>query len=169
MREFGNLMGSLTAILFTIAFLNRPVKAINRRYGKEIAKTSFKGTFQSLMRFLVRNHKLFGALAGASALDSRGHEGFRLWVCCQWIPDAVTCNAAGDPRRLWLQEDEGEARRLAQDTQDYSLPCLPVHLQPCRVEAFLVSHLPAVTLGDAGVKGTNKVMEPGISSRVPVS
>ncbi|ETA79568.1 hypothetical protein [Youngiibacter fragilis] len=68
MREFGNLMGSLTAILFTIAFLNRPVKAINRRYGKEIAKTSFKGTFQSLMRFLVRNHKLFGALAGASAL-----------------------------------------------------------------------------------------------------
>lgn len=68
MRELGNLMGSLTAILFTIAFLNRPVKAINRRYGKAIAKTSFKGTFQSLMRFLVKNHKLFGAFAATSAI-----------------------------------------------------------------------------------------------------
>jgi hypothetical protein len=68
MREFGNLMGSLTAILFTLAFLNRPVKAINKRYGKAIAKTSSKGAFQSLMRFLVKNHKLFGALAGTSAL-----------------------------------------------------------------------------------------------------
>lgn len=68
MRELGNLMGSLTAILFTVAFLNRPVKAINRKYGKQIAKTSFKATFQSLMKFLVKNHKLFGALAGASAL-----------------------------------------------------------------------------------------------------
>ncbi|MBP1919978.1 hypothetical protein [Youngiibacter multivorans] len=68
MREFSNLMGSLTAILFTIAFLNRPIKVINRRYGKQIAKTSFKASFQTLMRFLVKNHKLFGALAGASAL-----------------------------------------------------------------------------------------------------
>jgi len=68
LREFGNLMGSLTAILFTIAFLNRPVKAINKMYGKKIAKTSFKGTFQSLMKFLVKNHKLFGALAATSAL-----------------------------------------------------------------------------------------------------
>jgi len=59
------LLGWITAIIFCLAFSNYFVKVINKNYinklGKE--KKQFVGNYRKAMKFIVKNHKLFGIIA----------------------------------------------------------------------------------------------------------
>lgn len=64
MGDFGELLGKLTLILFSIAISNYIVKFINRTWGKQIAKfPRFKSVWTKFMRFIVKYHRYFGATA----------------------------------------------------------------------------------------------------------
>lgn len=67
MYRLGDALGVLTAVLFCFAIANFPVKWINRRWVAKLPKeNAFRGGYQSVMKFLVKNHRFFGL--GAVAL-----------------------------------------------------------------------------------------------------
>ena len=61
MGEIGEFLGILTAFLFGLAILNYCVKFVNRKWVMKLPKESkFKKNYQSVMKFLVKNHRFFG-------------------------------------------------------------------------------------------------------------
>jgi hypothetical protein len=61
MDQLGNLLGILTAVLFSLAVLNFIVKFVNRKWVMKLPKESkFKKAYMSVMKFLVKNHRFFG-------------------------------------------------------------------------------------------------------------
>ena len=67
MYQLGNLLGILTAALFTLAALNFVVKFVNRKWVTRLAKENrFKKGYIAVMKFLVKNHRFFGV--GAATL-----------------------------------------------------------------------------------------------------
>ena len=61
MREIGELLGILTALLFGLAILNFVVKFVNRKWVMKLPKENkFKQNYMSAMKFLVKNHRFFG-------------------------------------------------------------------------------------------------------------
>ncbi|BCN32293.1 cytochrome b5 domain-containing protein [Anaeromicropila herbilytica] len=61
MGEIGNLFGWLIVISYVGTMLNYVVKAINRKYGKKIAKNqNAKQIMSLLMKVFVKYHRLFG-------------------------------------------------------------------------------------------------------------
>lgn len=66
MANIGNVLGILTAILFGIAIANFPVKWINRNWVMKLPKEHpFRVGYQSVLKFLVKNHRFFGFGAAA--------------------------------------------------------------------------------------------------------
>lgn len=64
MGEFGESLGILTLILFSVAVSNYVVKFINRKWGKQIANhPKFKSIWSKVMRFIVKYHRYFGIAA----------------------------------------------------------------------------------------------------------
>ena len=67
MGEIGEFLGILTAFLFGLAILNYCVKFVNRKWVIKLPKESkFKKSYQSVMKFLVKNHRFFGFGAAAT-------------------------------------------------------------------------------------------------------
>lgn len=67
MRDIGNVIGILTAILFGVAILNFVVKFVNRKWVMKLPKENkFKQGYSTVMKFLVKNHRFFGL--GAAVL-----------------------------------------------------------------------------------------------------
>jgi len=61
MRLLGDALGILTAVLFGIAIANFLVKWINRNWVMKLPKESvFRGGYQTVLKFLVKNHRFFG-------------------------------------------------------------------------------------------------------------
>ena len=66
MGFLGNALGVLTVVLFGIAIANFFVKWINRNWVMKLPKeNSFRSAYQSVMKFLVKNHRFFGFGAAA--------------------------------------------------------------------------------------------------------
>lgn len=71
MRELGQFLGWFTITFFSLAFLNPIVKFVQKNWGKILFKRdSVKKPWQIFMRFLVKNHRIFGFIA---ALGAVGH------------------------------------------------------------------------------------------------
>ena len=67
MRDIGNLIGILTAILFGVAIINFVIKFVNRKWVMKLPKESkFKQGYTTVMKFLVKNHRFFGFGAAAT-------------------------------------------------------------------------------------------------------
>lgn len=61
MREIGELLGILTALLFGCAIMNYVIKFVNRKWVMKLPKENkFKQNYTSLMKFLIKNHRFFG-------------------------------------------------------------------------------------------------------------
>ena len=61
MGFLGNALGVITAVLFGIAIANFFVKWINRNWVMKLPKdNAFRKGYQSVMKFLVKNHRFFG-------------------------------------------------------------------------------------------------------------
>lgn len=61
MRFLGEALGVLTAVLFGVAIANFLVKWINRKWIMKLPKEhAFRGGYQTVMKFLVKNHRFFG-------------------------------------------------------------------------------------------------------------
>ncbi|MDD4311286.1 MAG: hypothetical protein PHW41_02250 [Eubacteriales bacterium] len=61
MREVGELLGILTAILFGLAIMNFVIKFVNRKWVMKLPKENkFKQSYPALMKFLIKNHRFFG-------------------------------------------------------------------------------------------------------------
>lgn len=61
MREIGNLFGTLTGVLFSLALLNYPVKWVNKRWISKMPKdSSVRKGYTAIMRVLVQKHRIFG-------------------------------------------------------------------------------------------------------------
>ncbi len=61
MREVGELLGVLTAILFGLAIMNFVIKFVNRKWIMKLPKENvWKQRYLSLMKFLIKNHRFFG-------------------------------------------------------------------------------------------------------------
>ncbi|HCW73855.1 MAG TPA: hypothetical protein DHM90_08725 [Clostridiaceae bacterium] len=57
----GAFFGWVIVIAYTLTILNYIMKFINRKWGKEIRKNDkLKGPFQTVMSFIVKNHRNFG-------------------------------------------------------------------------------------------------------------
>ena len=81
MGEFGELLGTLTGILFFLALLNFPVKWINKRWISKLPKTSsVKKGYMSIMKLLVQKHRFF---AFGAAITLAVH--FYLQITYKWL------------------------------------------------------------------------------------
>lgn len=61
MDNLGGLLGFLTGFLVFLALMNYVVKWLNQLWVAKLPKTSkFKASYTPVMRFLVKNHRLFG-------------------------------------------------------------------------------------------------------------
>ena len=61
MSLLGEALGIITAALYGIAILNFFIKWGNRNWVMKLPKDSaFRGTYQTVMKFLVKNHRFFG-------------------------------------------------------------------------------------------------------------
>lgn len=81
MGLLGKALGILTAVLFGIAVLNFPIKWINRNWIMKLPKENkFRAGYQTLMRFLVKNHRFFGF---GAALVMVSH--VVLQILFQWV------------------------------------------------------------------------------------
>ncbi len=71
MRELGEFLGWFTVVFFSLSFLNPVVKYVQKTFGKTfLKKETLKKPWQMFMKFIVKNHKLFGLIA---ALGAVGH------------------------------------------------------------------------------------------------
>jgi hypothetical protein len=69
MGELGGVLGWITGVSFIAALLNYFVKRINKRWITSLPKeSSFRSLYQKFMKFVVKNHKLFGIAAGVVVL-----------------------------------------------------------------------------------------------------
>ncbi|HWT76969.1 MAG TPA: hypothetical protein VN258_19895 [Mobilitalea sp.] len=63
LENLGGFFGYLIILLYILTILNYFVKLINRKYKEQIKKNErFHQIFTKVMRFLVKQHKLFGLL-----------------------------------------------------------------------------------------------------------
>jgi len=72
--------GSLTEFLLIFSVFNFVVKAINKKYRKQIQASKLKVPFNTVMKFTVKNHKflglaaiIFGTIHGLYELNARGY------------------------------------------------------------------------------------------------
>jgi hypothetical protein len=57
----GRVLGIVTAVLYGTAIHNFFVKWINKKWIMKLPKeNAFRGKYQSVMKFLVKNHRFFG-------------------------------------------------------------------------------------------------------------
>ena len=57
----GRVLGIATAVLYGVAILNFFIKWGNRKWVAKLPKESaFRSFYQSIMKFLVKNHRFFG-------------------------------------------------------------------------------------------------------------
>lgn len=71
MRELGEFLGWFTVVFFSLSFLNPVVKYVQKTFGKTLLKKeTLKKPWQMFMKFIVKNHRLFGLIA---ALGAVGH------------------------------------------------------------------------------------------------
>lgn len=63
MKEIGEFLGWLIIISYVLTILNFILKAVNKKYSKKISSSpNFRKYYNILMKFIVKNHKLFGLL-----------------------------------------------------------------------------------------------------------
>ena len=61
MSLLGEALGIITATLYGVAVLNFFIKWGNRNWIMKLPKeNSFRSAYQSVMKFLVKNHRFFG-------------------------------------------------------------------------------------------------------------
>ena len=61
MREIGELLGVLTAVLFGLAIMNYVIKFVNRKWVMKLPKENkFKQLYMSIMKLLIKYHRFFG-------------------------------------------------------------------------------------------------------------
>ena len=81
MGNIGELLGSLTGLLFLLALLNYPVKWINKRWISKLPKTSsVKKGYMSIMKLLVQKHRFF---AFGAVITLAVH--FYLQITYKWL------------------------------------------------------------------------------------
>lgn len=69
MENLGEFFGTLTAFSFTLALLNYVSKWINKNWVNKLSKDSkIRKYYLSLMKFIIKNHRLFGLAALCSVL-----------------------------------------------------------------------------------------------------
>lgn len=69
MRELGEFLGWFTVVFFSLAFLNPVVKYVQKTWGKTLLKNeTIKKPWQFFMKFIVKNHKIFGLMATLGVL-----------------------------------------------------------------------------------------------------
>jgi hypothetical protein len=62
MTLLGRALGIITAVLYGIAILNFFIKWGNRKWVMKLPKESaFRGEYQTVMKFLVKNHRFFAS------------------------------------------------------------------------------------------------------------
>ena len=62
-QEMGELFGLLIIVLYILTVLNFLVKWINKKYGPSMkANEKSYAKYKRFMRFIIKNHKLFGLL-----------------------------------------------------------------------------------------------------------
>jgi len=62
-KEIGELLGWMIVISYGLTILNFIVKVVNKKYSKQINKSQNVRKYYNLfMKFIVKNHKLFGLL-----------------------------------------------------------------------------------------------------------
>lgn len=81
MSLLGEALGIITAVLYGIAILNFFIKWGNRNWIMKLPKESaFRGGYQTLMKFLVKNHRFFGVGAAAVMVSH-----VVLQIIFQWV------------------------------------------------------------------------------------
>jgi hypothetical protein len=81
MGELGEALGVITAVLFGIAILNFFIKWGNRNWVMKLPKeNAFRSGYQTVMKFLVKNHRFFGF---GAALVMVSH--VVLQITFQWV------------------------------------------------------------------------------------
>jgi len=61
MREIGELLGVLTAVLFGLAIMNYVIKFVNRKWVMKLPKENkIKQLYMSIMKLLIKYHRFFG-------------------------------------------------------------------------------------------------------------
>ncbi len=61
--QVASIFGYLSVVFYFLAIFNYLVKAINRKFGEKIKKNkSIYAYFNPSMKFIVKNHKVFGFL-----------------------------------------------------------------------------------------------------------
>ena len=69
-RDLGQILGILIIILYFLTSLNYFVKLANRKLKNQIKKNkTISAWFSALMKFIVRNHRLFGMLTIVALLS----------------------------------------------------------------------------------------------------
>jgi heme A synthase len=60
----GSVLGLLIVLFYLLAVLNYGVKRFHKKYGASLKSSEQRyGRFKAFMRFIVKNHRLFGALS----------------------------------------------------------------------------------------------------------
>jgi len=68
-EEIGGFIGYVIIVLYALTILNYFVKLINKKFREQIKKNvTFHKIFTKVMRFLIKQHKLFGVLTIAAIL-----------------------------------------------------------------------------------------------------
>ncbi|MBF7095725.1 hypothetical protein [Alkalibacter mobilis] len=76
----GKTLGYLIVFFYTMALLNYVFKWINRRFSESMKKSKgFYKNFSGAMRFFVKNHRIFGALAIVFVVAHFFVQYFNLW------------------------------------------------------------------------------------------
>lgn len=62
-NELGEFLGQIIVVLYILTILNYFVKFINRTYREQLSKNkNVFEIFSTIMKFIVKNHKIFGIL-----------------------------------------------------------------------------------------------------------
>ena len=81
MGELGEALGVLTALFYGVAILNFFIKWGNRNWVMKLPKESaLRKAYQTLMKFLVKNHRFFGFGAAAVMVSH-----VTLQIIFQWV------------------------------------------------------------------------------------
>ncbi len=60
MSDIMKLVGTLTELFLAAAVFNYVIKAVNKKYRKQIMASKYKDLFNLLMKLTIKNHRLFG-------------------------------------------------------------------------------------------------------------
>jgi hypothetical protein len=77
----GRVLGIVTAVLYGTAILNFFVKWVNKKWIMKLPKeNAFRGSYQSVMKFLVKNHRFFGLGAAVVMVSHAILQILFMWV-----------------------------------------------------------------------------------------